>query len=350
LEVQDFSIVAHIDIIINASEACLSEGIAPPQQLLAITSFAKASFEAGINSRITTNNSDPLSPTLAALKTISSIATYLNTYLEVYPETTPVETIGLHNDDEILEDEMEVDSHLPHIDSVILTELLTAIPLILKQQLPVPVIPYALETINDIAWTMTLRIPEWRDWQTIAQHLLEFSVPRLEGMIALGEDTTSTFIGSILGAAKSLSGKFSLDADDIRLLENLYGQSTSPELQAKIVGLLGLAAQTNSIETCQYITAFMMRNIGTQNAVVLVEIVDEVMEIFADGEKIYDRPVFVEGNMLSALKQVLPDLKKRIRSINARKDPELRERADDVLANFTDFLKYKEQEGREGRM
>jgi hypothetical protein len=325
--------------------------MAPPQQLLAITSFAKASFEAGINSRITTN-SDFLSPTLTALKTISGIATYLNTYLEVYPETTPVETIGLHNDDEILEDEdeMEVDSHLPPIDSGILTELLTAIPLILKQQLPVPVIPYALETINDIAWTMTLRIPQWRDWQTTAQQLLEFSVPRLEGMIALGEDTTSTFIGSILGAAKSLSGKFSLDADDIRLLENLYGQSNSPELQAKIVGLLGLAAQTESIETCQYITAFMMRNIGTQNAVVLVEIVDEVMEIFADGERIYDRPVFVEGNILSALKQVLPELKKRIRSINARKDPELRERADDVLANFTDFLKYKEQEGREGGM
>jgi len=342
LEVQDFSTVAHVDIIINASEAYLSEGIAPPQPLHAVTCFAKAAFEAGLNSHIISNGS--LSPTLAALKTISSVATYLNTYLEIYPEATPFEANGLDKGDDSFEDEMEVDSHLPPIDPVLLTELLTAIPLILKQQLPVPVIPYALETINDIAWTMTLRIPGWLDWQNVAEQLLAFSIPRLEGMTALGEDTTSTFIGSILGAAKSLPGKVSLDADDIRLLETLFMQCASPELQAKIVGLLGLAAQTESVEKCQYITAFMMRHIGDQHAVVVVEIMDEMMEIFADGEKAYDRPVFVEGNLLSALKQALPDLRKRIKSIDARKDPELRERADDVLSNFTDFLKYKGEE------
>ena len=326
----------------------MSEGIAPPQPLHAIISFSKASFEAGINSRIPSDNNDPSSPTLASLRTISNIATYLNSYLEIYPETTPLD-ITDHtqaDDDGVFDDEMEVDSHLPHIDSTLLTELLSAVPLILKQQLPVPVIPYALETINDIAWTMTLRIPEWREWQIIAQQLVEFSVPRIEGMAALGEDTTSTFLGSILAAAKSLSGKVTLDADDIRLLENLYGQSTTSELQAKIVGILGIAAQTDSVETCQYITAFITRNITSQNAAVVVEVMDELMEIFADGDKVYDRPVFVEGNMLTALRQVLPDLRKRVKSIDARKDPELRERADDVLANFMDFLKYKEEEAK----
>lgn len=331
-------------------EAHLSEGTAPPQPLAAIIRFAKGTFEAGINSLINPMEGSSVSPTLAALKTLSAIATYLNTYLEIYPEATPFETPKLGNEEAEFEDEMEIDSHLPPLDSVILTELLTSIPLILEQQLPVPVIPYALETINDICWTLSLRMPEWQEWQTVARQLLEFSVPRLEGMIALGEDTTNTFIGSILGAAKSLSGSFSLDPDDIRILGSVFDQSTSPELQAKVVGLLGLAALADSIETCQYIAAFMMRNISSQNGVVVVEIMDGLMDIFADEEKVYDRPVFVEGQMLSALKQALPDLKKRIKSIDARKDPDLRERADDVLANFVDFLKYKETEANQAKI
>jgi len=324
----------------------LSEGTAPPEPLDVIIRFVKATFHAGIHSLINPIEGTSASPALAALKTLSSIATYLNTYLEIYPETMPFETPKLAKEADF-EDEMEIDSHLPPLDSVILTELLTSIPLILGQQLPVPVIPYALETINDISWTMSLRIPEWQEWQTVARQLLEFSIPRLEGMIALGEDTTSTFIGSMLGAAKSLSGSFSLDPDDIKLLGSVYDRSTSPELQAKIVGLLSLAALADSIETCQFIAAFMMRNISSQNGVVAVEIMDGLMEIFADGEKVYDRPVFVEGQMLSALKQALPDLKKRIKSIDTRKDPDLRDRADDVLSNFVDFLKYKEMEANQ---
>jgi hypothetical protein len=329
-------------------EAYLSEGTAPPESLEALVRFVKATFDTEINSLINAIEGSSINLTLAALKTLSLVATYLNTYLEIYPEATPFKSLDFGKEDGF-EDEMEIDSHLPPLPTIILTELLTSIPLIFKQQLPVSVIPYALETINDIAWTLSLRIPEWQEWQIVARQWLEFSVPRLEGMIALGEDTTNTFIGSILGAAKPLSGNFSLDPDNIKLLESLYDQSTSPELQTKIVGLLGLAAQTDSIEACQYITAFMMRNISSQNSVVVVEIMDELMEIFADGEKMYDKSVFVEGQMLSALKQALPDLKKRIKGIDARKDPDLRERADDVLANFVDFLKYKESEANQVR-
>ena len=70
------------------------------------------------------------------------------------------------------------------------------------------------------------------------------------------------------------------------------------------------------------------------------------MEIFSDGEKVYDIPVFVEGQVLAKLKQVLPQLRKRVKSINAEKETELRERADNVLENFVEFIKYKESEAK----
>jgi hypothetical protein len=247
------------------------------------------------------------------------------------------------------EDEMDVDDNekkLPPIDASILTELLSAIPLILQQQLSIPVIPHALETINDITWAMTMRIPEWQQWKTIAQQLIEFAVPRLEGMVALGEETATTFLGCIWAAAKSLPGTFSLDADDIQLLEKLYGQSTSTELQAEIVGILGLAAQFDSIETNRYIAKFMMQQITSQKPSVVVEIIDALMEIFADGDKPYDKPVFVEGRLLPSLKQMSPKLRKLVKSVDSRKETGLRERAEEVLENFAEFLKYKEDEAK----
>lgn len=286
-----------------------------------------------------------------SLRTLSSVASYLDAYLDIYSETTPSENKDTEMDeaDPFEDDEMDVDDNEkkpPPIDASILTELLSAIPLILQQQLSIPVIPHALETINDITWAMTMRIPEWQQWKTIAQQLLEFTIPRMEGMVALGEETATTFLGCIWAAAKSLPGTFSLDADDIQLLEKLYGQSTSTELQAEIVGILGVAAQFDSIETNRYITQFMMQQITSQKPSVVVEIIDALMEVFADGDKPYDKPVFVEGHLLPTLKQMLPKLRKLVKSVDSRKETGLRERAEEVLENFTEFLKYKEDEAK----
>ena len=40
----------------------------------------------------------------------------------------------------------------------------------------------------------------------------------------------------------------------------------------------------------------------------------------------------------------MPRLRKKMKSIDPKKESEQRERADDVLENFVEFLKYKETE------
>jgi hypothetical protein len=336
--------------VVNIAEAYLSEKVAPPKQLSEIIQHAKGMFIKEIMSE-SSSDGIPSDDLISSLRTLSSIATYLDSYLEIHPETTPSENKDTEMDesDPFEDEEMEVDDNeknLPSIDTIILTEILASIPLILQQQLSVPVIPHALETINDIAWTMAVRIPEWEKWKTIALQLLEFAVPRIEGMVSLGEETATTFLGCIWAAAKNLPGTFSLDADDVQLLEKLYTQSASIELKAKVIGILGLAAQTNSIETNQYITKFMIQGITSQIPLIVVEVIDALMEIFADGDTAYDKPVFVEGQLLLTLKQMLPKLRKLVKTIDSRKEPDLRERADDVLENFTEFLKYKEDEAK----
>jgi hypothetical protein len=78
---------------------------------------------------------------------------------------------------------------------------------------------------------------------------------------------------------------------------------------------------------------------------VVTEIMDAITDIFADGDKVYDEPVFVQNGLLKELNQLLPYLRKKIKSIDGRKEPELRERGDEVLDTFIQFLKYKENEG-----
>jgi hypothetical protein len=88
----------------------------------------------------------------------------------------------------------------------------------------------------------------------------------------------------------------------------------------------------------------MLREIKSSTQLVVIEIMDALMEIFADGEKGYDIPVFVQGQVLLKLKEVLPLLRKRVKSIHPEKEADLRERADEVLENFVEFMKYKEAE------
>lgn len=315
-----------------------------PKEVIQIIQHSKFTFTTEIKE---SNTNDSVSDNLiSSLRTLSSVATYLDTFLEAYPSATPLDNQdAMMEDPDPFDEEMDIDN-VPQMDTAILSELVSAIPIILQQQLSIPVIPLALEAINDIAWTMT-RIPDWEPWQEIASNVLEFSIPRLEGMVSLGEDTLSTFLGCIWAAAKSISGSFSLDADDIQLLESLYGRYPTAEFQAKVVGILGIAAQTDSIEINKYITAFMMREITSQAPLVVIEIMDSIMEIFADGEIVYDIPVFVEGQVLTKLKQALPKLRKRIKNIDAGKETELRERGDDVLENLVEFIRYKETEAKD---
>lgn len=285
---------------------------------------------------------------MSSLRTLSNISTYLDTYLEIHPLPTQSDEDAMDDDQDPFDDEkMDID-HQPQseFNHAILSELLAAIPLIVHQPLSVGVIPYALETINDISWTMTLRIPDWEQWRKTAETFLTFAVPRIEGMTRLGDNTLSIFLGCIWATAKTIPGNFTLDPEDIQLLESLYAQYPSAESQAKIMGILGLAAQTESVDSNKYITEFMLREIKSSSQLIVIEVMDALMEIFADGEKNYDIPVFVQGQVLLKLKEMLPLLRKRVKSIHPEKEPDLRERADGVLENFVEFIKYKEAEAK----
>ena len=337
------------EIVINIYEAYLPRYNIVPKEILEIISLAKLTFALNVGQvNATAPETSIPAELVASLHLLSSIATFLDTFLEAYPEAVNREfqNTVLEEDQETGEDEMAIDSRIPSMDSTVLTELITVIPTIIQYPLPVSLIPHALETINDIAWMLTTNVPEFEAWEKIASSFLAFATERIEGMVSLGENALSTFLGCIWATAKTQPGKFGMDPEDVRLLEELYSRFPTAEFQAKVIGILGTAAQAENIEINQHITTFFLREITSPKTLVVIEIMDAVMEIFADGEKAYDAPVFVKGKVLGQLKHVFPKLRKRIKGIDSNKEPELRERADDVLENFMEFIKYKENETR----
>lgn len=320
-----------------------------PKEILEIILLAETTFTSLVGKVSATTTESSIPPELvSSLHLLSSVATFLDTFLEAYPQSVDRQTQDTAMDeDQASGDEMEIDGQIPAMDSTVLTELFHVIPMIIQHPLPVPLIPHALEAINDIAWAITTNVPELEGWEKIAAAFLNFATERIEGMIALGEDTLSTFLGCMWATAKTRVGIFTLDEEDIALLRELYGRFPAPEFQAKIIGILGISAQFENVATSQQITEFFLVEITSPKAVVVVEIMDALMEIFADGEKSYDAPVFVHGQVLGQLKQVFSKLRKRVKAIDPNKEPELRERADGVIENFTEFIKYKENEARE---
>lgn len=106
-------------------------------------------------------------------------------------------------------------------------------------------------------------------------------------------------------------------------------------------------------------------NAKTTKPAVVVEALDLLFDVYSDAEFDYDLQVFVEGAFLKNLKQILPSIRSmvctkkkffftplfhfltfslQVKSIDRRKNFDLRMRGDEALDNLNAFIKYKTTE------
>ncbi|CEG78124.1 hypothetical protein RMATCC62417_12777 [Rhizopus microsporus] len=69
-----------------------------------------------------------------------------------------------------------------------------------------------------------------------------------------------------------------------------------------------------------------------------------MFDVYSDCAFDYDLPVFIECGFLNGLKQVLPSIRSMVKSIDKRKNFDLRLRGDEALDNLIAFIKYKKSE------
>src|SRR5579859_1654923 len=189
---------------------------------------------------------------ISALRIISSVAAYLDTYLDVYPDTTPGE-FDVMEEEEQPPDEAEspvesVDSEeeqsddndsqsissdeerLPLLDPKIFHEVISIIPILQTSS----VSTLFLETINDISWTLSLRVPTWQKWKAVSLNFLtEIAIPKLPDAGSFDEETLRTFLGCMAATAKVNAGDLFLDIGHLTILQEVYNNVSDTEIRCK---------------------------------------------------------------------------------------------------------------------
>ncbi|SGZ54396.1 CIC11C00000002142 [Sungouiella intermedia] len=131
---------------------------------------------------------------------------------------------------------------------------------------------------------------------------------------------------------------------------------TSLEFILSAAGFLGTIAQTiGNAEITRSISEFLLAQIGhfaqEQNngkdpkaIEIALESLNLIYDIFGDAEFEYDYPVFVEGDYISRLTQLEPQIKVCYKQIDKKKNSELKLRAEETWTNLNRFIEYKKSE------
>lgn len=139
-----------------------------------------------------------------------------------------------------------------------------------------------------------------------------------------------------------------------RGIHQLYISSTSlSSCKVKCVGLLGCLArrrngvQESAIQVNATIGTFLMDEISSQQDVdIVIEALNAIYDVYGDIAYEYDGPVFRAKGFLNRLQALRGRIRAATKSIDRRKMPDLRMRADEALENLVAFIRYKEREAR----
>lgn len=119
----------------------------------------------------------------------------------------------------------------------------------------------------------------------------------------------------------------SSDAARARTLDTLAGVASRP----------GVTVADNAA-----IGAFLMTALASNPSTeITVALLNAIIDVYADETREYDAPVFVAGDYTSKLAATVARVRNATRSVDKRKQPELRSHAEEAYENLTAFIKYR---------
>jgi hypothetical protein len=242
-----------------------------------------------------------------------------------------------------------------------LSALLEAIPTLLKALHKNNAA--ALSALNNVAWTIsaidTATIPTLNKiWTPLAVQIWNSAVvPVLSSNTAdidLASSVTSVAWALARSAQEALLPnvgdaykKFMALHQASKSLQPAEGEDAFQSLGVKSLGVLGrLAAEPAPVELNKEISTFLLSVLsalpGTPVADT-VQALDEIFDIYSDDSYECNK-VYIENGYNEILDQLQHKVRAAAKTIDKRKDEELRTRADEAVLNLQRFVAYKRRE------
>ncbi|ORX43716.1 ARM repeat-containing protein [Hesseltinella vesiculosa] len=162
------------------------------------------------------------------------------------------------------------------------------------------------------------------------------------------DSTLEIIVGCLWSLGRGLGQQIPLQPNDVPTLCGAYqAAAANSSMRIKVIGCLGpIAARQGDVATNKSIGEFIMNCLRDMNSsdAVRIEALNLLYDVYSDEAFDYDLPVFVQGQFLGHLKQLVPPIRKMVKSIDRRKFFDLRSRADEALMNLVAFIKYKASE------
>lgn len=283
------------------------------------------------------------------------------------------------DDEELLEDMAKVTGadhepeELPPLDDLptLSAFLETAVPSLIRIASSSPaseealaIQGVALSALNNLAWTVSSldfsngeNANVRRAWFPIGRNIWEKTVCHV-----LSNDTADVNLAALVTSlawaiTRTLGGKTPVNGDEHRKFVSLYKASKNmPEpaqavedpfqgLGVKCIGVLGqLARDPCPVGVNREIGIFLITIISSAAEVPpadVVEALNQFYDIYGDENLACDNEVFWKDKFLEHLEGAVPKVKSMIKSIDKRKQAELRLRAEEAVTNLPRFIAYK---------
>lgn len=155
-----------------------------------------------------------------------------------------------------------------------------------------------------------------------------------------------TAVGVLWAVGKIWKGKLVPDEGHVQILMNICDSSADPQVRVKCIGALECLAQhATSIVANRVISSYLLNilttaSVSSTGTEPLLQAVSALIDIYSDEALPYDIN-FREGRFEERLAQSVEGVRKTVRAIDRRREPDLRLRGEEVRDNLTAFIRYR---------
>jgi hypothetical protein len=222
---------------------------------------------------------------------------------------------------------------------------------------------HILSALSNISWAVSCfdfsegsNAPILQAWLPAAKLIWKDTIAPVLASNTSDVDLATTVAGLAWAVTRTLNDTSVISGEEHKKFISLYhtsknlpSKSEDPlqSLGVKCIGVLGqLARDPAPVALSREIGVFLVTVIAAlpeSPAADTIEALNQLFDIYGDEKSENDKAVFWKDNFLQHLESAVPKVKAMVKTIDKRKQTELRVRAEEACLNLLRFIQYKKR-------